>query len=80
MAKANMDWEDLARCGEIGGDLFFPEKNQSMQAQKAVCAGCPVSAQCLEWALANDEQFGVWGGLSAAERRRITSRPAKAAA
>ena len=38
---------------------------------KRVCSGCSVRAECLEFALANDERFGIWGGLSERERRRL---------
>lgn len=75
-----MAWQDLALCAEVGGDMFFPETNQSTRAQKVVCESCPVRAECLQWALVNDERFGVWGGLSATERRRLSRQPDAAAA
>ena len=43
----------------------------STRDAKKICAGCDVKAQCLEYALANDERFGIWGGLSERERRKL---------
>lgn len=66
---------DGALCTEVDqGDMFFPDKGGSTVEAKRVCAGCPARAACLQRALDNDERFGVWGGLSERERRRI--RPA----
>jgi WhiB family redox-sensing transcriptional regulator len=65
-------WQDQGLCAEIGGDeLWFPEKGGSTAAAKRVCRSCPVRSECLEYALANDERFGIWGGLSERERRRV---------
>ena len=65
-------WWFAGLCAQTDPELFFPEKGGSTRAAKAVCAGCPVRAQCLEHALAHDERFGVWGGTSERERRRLT--------
>ena len=51
-----------------------PEKGGSTREAKKICTGCEVKAQCLEYALANDERFGIWGGLSERERRRLRRR------
>jgi WhiB family redox-sensing transcriptional regulator len=64
-------WTDEARCAEVGGDEFFPEKGGSSRKAKKVCMTCEVRVMCLEWALSNDERFGVWGGKSERERREI---------
>lgn len=64
-------WQNRAQCLGVDTDLFFPERGQSMAEARAVCAGCPVRVQCLEYALANGEKCGVWGGKSERERRRI---------
>lgn len=66
-----LEWRDAAACAEVGGDEFFPEKGGSTRLAKAVCRSCLVRAECLEYALANDERFGIWGGLSERERRRV---------
>jgi len=64
-------WRLDALCAETDPEAFFPEKGGSTRDAKKVCTGCPVRAQCLEFALQNDERFGIWGGLSERERRRV---------
>ena len=64
-------WLDFALCAETDPEAFFPEKGGSVREAKAVCRNCEVRAQCLEYALENDERFGIWGGLSERERRRV---------
>ena len=64
-------WRLDALCAETDPEAFFPEKGGSTRDAKRVCSGCPVRAECLEFALANDERFGIWGGLSERERRRL---------
>ena len=64
-------WRLDALCAETDPEAFFPEKGGSTREAKRVCSGCEVRAECLESALANDERFGIWGGLSERERRRI---------
>jgi WhiB family transcriptional regulator, redox-sensing transcriptional regulator len=64
-------WRLDALCAETDPEAFFPEKGGSTRDAKRVCTGCPVRAECLEFALANDERFGIWGGLSERERRRL---------
>jgi WhiB family redox-sensing transcriptional regulator len=65
------DWMDAANCATTDPDAFLPEKGGSTRRAKAVCAECDVTAQCLAYALANGEDQGVYGGLSAVERRRL---------
>lgn len=64
-------WQQMALCAQTDPEAFFPEKGGSSREAKAVCATCDVRAECLEYALANDERFGIWGGLSERERRRL---------
>ena len=64
-------WWFAGLCAQTDPELFFPEKGGSTRQAKAVCAVCPVRAQCLEHALAHDERHGVWGGTSEPERRRL---------
>jgi WhiB family redox-sensing transcriptional regulator len=64
-------WQDLALCAQTDPEAFFPEKGGSTREAKRVCRSCEVRAECLEYALENDERFGIWGGLSERERRRI---------
>jgi WhiB family redox-sensing transcriptional regulator len=65
------EWRLDALCAETDPEAFFPEKGGSTRDAKRVCSGCPVRTQCLEFALSNDERFGIWGGLSERERRRV---------
>ena len=64
-------WQEQALCAETDPEAFFPEKGGSTREAKRVCGGCAVRTECLEAALANDERFGIWGGLSERERRRL---------
>ena len=64
-------WRLDALCAETDPEAFFPEKGGSTREAKRVCNGCTVRAECLEFALTNDERFGIWGGLSERERRRL---------
>lgn len=67
----NLDWHDRANCRGIDLNLFFTERGEATAPAKQVCAGCTVRAECLDHALSVPERFGVWGGLSERERRRI---------
>ena len=71
-------WQDYANCLGVDSDLFFPERGASTREAKEVCRGCIVRAQCLEYALVNSEKFGIWGGMSERERRRIRRQRALA--
>lgn len=64
-------WQHRALCAQTDPEAFFPEKGGSTREAKGICASCEVQAECLEYALANDERFGIWGGLSERERRRL---------
>jgi len=58
-------------CTQTDPEAFFPEKGGRTDPALRVCASCPVSQLCLEYALANNERFGVWGGKSERQRRKI---------
>lgn len=64
-------WQDGANCKGANADLFFPERGASTRAAKAICRECQVRAECLEFAIVTGEKFGIWGGMSERERRRI---------
>ena len=64
-------WQDNANCLGVDPDLFFPERGASTREAKEVCRACIVRVECLEYALGNGEKFGIWGGMSERERRRI---------
>ena len=67
-------WQERALCAQTDPEAFFPEKGGSTREAKRVCTSCEVRAECLEYALANDERFGIWGGLSERERRKLKRR------
>lgn len=65
------EWQERALCAQTDPEAFFPEKGGSTREAKLICQGCEVRAECLDYALAFDERFGIWGGLSERERRRL---------
>ena len=64
-------WQARANCMGVDPDLFFPERGASPREAKEVCRGCVAREDCLEYALDNGEKFGIWGGMSERERRRL---------
>ena len=72
------EWQERALCSQTDPEAFFPEKGGSTREAKKICVGCEVRAECLSYALANDERFGIWGGLSERERRRLRRQRALA--
>ena len=69
-----LSWQERALCAQTDPEAFFPEKGGSTREAKKVCLSCEVRGECLEYALANDERFGIWGGLSERERRKLKKR------
>jgi WhiB family transcriptional regulator, redox-sensing transcriptional regulator len=67
-------WQSDALCARTDPEAFFPEKGGSTRDAKKICTSCEVRSQCLEYALQNDERFGIWGGLSERERRKLRRR------
>lgn len=65
------DWRQEALCAETDPEAFFPEKGGSTRDAKRMCARCDVTEQCLAYALATGQRFGIWGGLSERERRKL---------
>ena len=66
-----LSWQEQALCAQTDPEAFFPEKGGSTREAKRICVGCEVKGDCLEYALEQDERFGIWGGLSERERRRL---------
>lgn len=70
-------WMGQAVCASVDPDLWFPPKSGSSGPAKRICNGfrgsppCPVIGECLAYALAHDERFGVWGGKSERERFKL---------
>ena len=70
--QADTDWRQHAVCRGSDPALFFPERGADVKPAKAVCATCPVAADCLEYALGcTDRLAGIWGGTAESERRRM---------
>lgn len=67
-------WQADALCAQTDPEAFFPEKGGSTRDAKRICTTCDVRGECLEYALQNDERFGIWGGLSERERRKLKRR------
>jgi WhiB family redox-sensing transcriptional regulator len=65
------EWQEQALCAQTDPEAFFPEKGGSTREAKRICQACAVRDECLEYALEHDERFGIWGGLSERERRRL---------
>lgn len=73
------DWVHRAACVGVSPETFSSEdlptsgtaRRSTTAAAKAVCAACPVSAECLRYALDNRVEYGVWGGFTGAERQQI---------
>jgi WhiB family redox-sensing transcriptional regulator len=72
--EGRLGWQDEALCAQTDPEAFFPEKGGSTREAKRVCGTCDVRSECLEYALENDERFGIWGGLSERERRKLKKR------
>jgi len=70
------EWQERALCSQTDPEAFFPEKGGSTREAKRICGRCDVKAECLEYALGHDERFGIWGGLSERERRKLKRRVA----
>ncbi|MBV7673311.1 WhiB family transcriptional regulator [Streptomyces halstedii] len=73
------NWRTHAACRDEDPDLFFPIGTTGpalvqTEEAKAVCRSCPVRQQCLDWALENNQDTGVWGGLGETERRTLKRR------
>lgn len=71
-ADEDMAWKEHAACASVPDrELFFPTRGESATPAKLICRRCAVRFECLEYALAHGEKFGVWGGTSERERRNL---------
>jgi len=71
ITATDIAWQEQALCAQTGADFFFPEPGSSVREAKSICGLCEIRSECLEYALLNDERFGVWGGLSEKERMHL---------
>lgn len=72
-------WREDAACRDVDTELFFPVGSgprslETTEIAKAVCAGCPVQVECLKFAVATNQQYGIWGGCDEEERRVLRRR------
>jgi WhiB family redox-sensing transcriptional regulator len=67
------EWTKLALCAQVDTELFYPERGDSYSAEMArkVCYNCEVRQQCLDYALDNNEKYGIWGGTNEIDRRDL---------
>lgn len=75
----NLSWRQKGSCRGLDPAVFYPASDDDAEPAKAVCAGCPVRQLCLEYALANRERDGIWGGATERERRRMLRQRRKTA-
>lgn len=71
MEIEELPWAADAKCLQADPETFFPEKGGSTREAKRICMQCDVRDECLDYALENEERFGIWGGLSERERRKL---------
>ncbi|MFB7862948.1 MULTISPECIES: WhiB family transcriptional regulator [unclassified Streptomyces] len=74
LMDADLSWQEDALCAQAGPEFFFPAPGSSTREAKLLCGACEGRVACLEYALAHDERFGVWGGLSEKERIKLKRR------
>ena len=74
------DWMAVGRCRDMDPATFFPSDGVGVQIAQRICSDCPVQPQCLEYALDNRVDHGVWGGASERERRRLLRQRRRARA
>ena len=67
-------WALRGLCSAADPEFFFPPRGDPAAEARQICARCPVRTECLEYALAAGEEFGVWGGLDADERKNLARR------
>lgn len=70
------EWQERALCAQTDPEAFYPETGGSTREAKRICGRCVVRAECLEYAVGQRERFGIWGGLSERERRKLERRVA----
>ena len=71
LAGEEQRWQTRALCAQVDHEMWYPEKGGATKDAKRICGMCPVREECLEYALAREERYGVWGGKSERERRKI---------
>jgi WhiB family transcriptional regulator, redox-sensing transcriptional regulator len=67
------EWMNRAKCRDYPAEVFFPRDGVGVLITRKICDDCPVESECLEYALDNHVDHGIWGGKSERERRRLRS-------
>lgn len=65
------NWTEYANCKNLDKSLFFPSTVRELKLAKQVCSTCPVSSECLQYAVDNSLTYGVWGGLGESDREKL---------
>jgi len=74
-SDVNQPWHVAAACLGLNTEMFYPYRTdiEGVEQVRPICMRCPVRQQCLQFAIDNDERFGVWGGMSAIERNQLVN-------
>lgn len=67
-------WYADALCAQVDYDIFYPEDGGTTRPARSTCASCDVREKCRDYALANDELWGIWGGTTESERRKLRAQ------
>lgn len=70
------EWMERGLCAQTDPEIFFPEKGGSTAGAKRVCQSCDVRSECLDYAIEHQERFGIWGGMSERDRRKLAKERA----
>jgi WhiB family redox-sensing transcriptional regulator len=70
------EWMKKALCAEVDPEMFYPEKNTDGTVAKRICLRCDVKVECLQYAIDNKEDHGIWGGLNERSRRKLRRKKA----
>lgn len=72
--EQEQEWQERALCAQTDPEAFFPEQGGDPEPARRICGACPVRGQCRDYALSSGELYGIWGGLTFNERRRLRRR------
>ncbi|WP_432008670.1 WhiB family transcriptional regulator [Streptomyces bacillaris] len=72
--STDLSWRDSALCAQTDPEAYYPEVGGSAVPAKRTCMACPVTTECREYALATGQRWGVWGGLTQKELRRLINQ------
>jgi WhiB family redox-sensing transcriptional regulator len=72
-SSRSTEWMSLGICRNFAPEVFFPADGAGVEKARKICAVCPVKEHCLEYAVSEQIEHGVWGGMSERARRRLKS-------